>query len=137
MNPGLKTQIAEYFNREIFFINFKMQKINFEKIGFDYIKPGNNSKNLTNRKFVSFYGASPKHVEIIWFDLAKYGWFKNAPAQKVRPVHLLIVLHFLRCQNTEEENAKFLVVMRKHLENKADTLVKEQQNLIKTANFFC
>ena len=84
-----------------------MQKINFEKIGFDYIKPGNNGKNLTNRKFVSFYGASPKHVEIIWFDLAKYGSFKNAPAQKVRPVHLLMGLHFLRCYNTEEEDASF------------------------------
>ena len=71
-----------------------MPKINFEKIGFDYIKPGNNGKNLTDRKFVSCFGASPKHVEILWCDLSQYGWFKNAPAQKVKAVHLLMDLFF-------------------------------------------
>ena len=86
-----------------------MPKINFEKIGFDYIKPGNNGKNLTNRKFVSFFGASPKHVEILWCDLSKYRRFKNAPAQKVKPVHLLLGFYFLKYYNTEEKIPAFLL----------------------------
>ena len=53
-NPGSKIFLLNISAVKIFFINFKMPKINFEKIGFDYIKPGNNGKNLTDRKLVFF-----------------------------------------------------------------------------------
>ena len=59
------------------------------------------------RKFISFFGASTKIVNILWQYLLHSGWFKYAPAQKVKPIHLLMGLYFLKYYNVETVNASF------------------------------
>ena len=86
-----------------------MRDINFEKLGFQYIgkfsKIGNEKTKL--RKFKCFYGATLKLINIIWKKLLINGWFNFAPRKKVKPVHLLMGLYFLKCYNIEEINASF------------------------------
>ena len=52
-----------------------MVEINFEKLGFQYIgkssKIGNKKTKL--RRFNSFYGATPKLINIIWKKLLNNG----------------------------------------------------------------
>ena len=74
-----------------------------ELIGLSYKNA--NEKKL--RKFISFFGASTKIVSILWQYLLHSGWFKYAPAQKVKPIHLLMGLYFLKCYNVETVNASF------------------------------
>ena len=59
-----------------------------------------------------FFGASPKHVEILWYDLSKYGSFKNVSVQKVKPVHLLMGFHFLTFIIQRKKIPAFMVVMK-------------------------
>ena len=61
-----------------------MVEINFEELGFQYIgkssKIGNKKTKL--KRFKSFYGATPKLINIIWKNLLNNGWFDFCSQKK-------------------------------------------------------
>ena len=81
----------------------------FEDLGVELIGPSYKNANEKNklRKYKCFFGATPKIVGILWQYLLDSGWFKYAPAKKVKPLHLLMGLYFLKCYNVETVNASF------------------------------
>ena len=92
-----------------------MNKLNFEEIGFQFIGPscmkGNNRTKM--RRFKCFFGATPEHVTLLWWELLESKWFDHAPSKVVKPVHLLMALHFLKSYNVEELNASFFCCDKK------------------------
>ena len=86
-----------------------MKNPNFEDLGFQCIGKSYKKTNekTKSRRFKCFFGESPKIVSILWEKLSKSGWFDFAPTKKVKPVHLLMGLYFLKCYNVEEVNASF------------------------------
>ena len=84
-----------------------MNAVDFEQLGFKFIKCGNVKPSTKTRRFVAFFGAVPEHVAILWWELSNSGWFNFSPTRRVKPVHLLMGLHFLRGYHIEEENASF------------------------------
>ena len=59
------------------------------------------------RRFKSFFGTIPEICSRIWNLLEGH----HHPSSK--PKHLLFSLHFLKCYDTEENNAKFFCVDEK------------------------
>ena len=86
-----------------------MKNPNFEDLGFQCIGKSYKKTNEKTKscRFKCFFGATPKIVSILWEKLSKSGWFDFAPTKKVKPVHLLMGLYFLKCYNVEKVNASF------------------------------
>ena len=59
------------------------------------------------RRFLSFFGAEPLHVSIIWLLLEQSGWLRFG--EKVQECHLLWALMFLKVYSTETVHARMVV----------------------------
>ena len=82
------------------------------------------------RQYEAFFGTAPIHCAIIWYELEKSGCFNHAPAA-VKPVHLLMGLHFLKAYNREERNAVLFLCTEKTFRQWAWYIVKCIANLDK------
>ena len=84
-----------------------MSQLEFDTLGCELVgQKIDNEKNKTHR-YLAFLGAIPEHIAILWWKLLESEWFNHAPVQKVKHVHLLMGIKFLRTYNVEEVNAQY------------------------------
>ena len=57
------------------------------------------SQEFSNRQWRSMFGVSPSVCDVLWSLLETHRRSSS------RPTHLLMALHFLRCYETESNNA--------------------------------
>ena len=116
-----------------FLSNDIMKDLNFEELGFECIGKSYKKSNKKTKscRFKCFFGATPKNVSILWEKPLKSGWFDFAPTTKLKPIHLLMWLYFLKCYNVEEVNAIFFYCDEKTFRQWSWYIVKGLANIDK------
>lgn len=78
----------------------------FEAMGFAIMRRENSraSRKTRMRRFVSWFGAEPVFLAIVWRKLHESGWLEFA-GRRPKPVHLLWTFMWLKGYNNEEVHA--------------------------------